>query len=204
MAHEFLRMAAKAAAVVVAAAGLAACGGGPQATGKIGPAGGTVAAAGVRLSIPAGALSREVQVQVNELPRREGEPRRIHLGPDDTTLARPATLVVTSDDGNAADERLVEIEHQGELEVEHGLETERHDEVEHGREAEIEHLGEFELREARTCDVACDAGFECDDGLCKAHPEDPSTVTSTATGSCPAGMELDASSGLCKPHGGGL
>jgi hypothetical protein len=201
MTHGILRVAAK-VAVVTVAAGLAACGGGAASSDKVGPAGGTVAAAGVRLSFPSGALSSEVQIQVTELPRREGEPRRVHVGPDDTVLAKPATLVVMSDDGDAADERLVEIEHGAEGEVEHGLETERHDEAEHGREAEIEHLGEFELRHAKVCDPGCGAGFECDDGVCKLHPEDPAPATSTA-GACPTGMERDATDGTCKPHGGG-
>jgi hypothetical protein len=204
MAHEILRMAAKAAVVVVAAAGLTACGGGPASSGKIGPAGGTVAAAGVKVSFPAGALSKETQIEVSELPRREGEPRRVHVGPDDTALSKPATIVMSSDDGNASDEKLVEIEHGAEGEIEHGIETERHDEAEHGREAEIEHLGEFELREAKVCDPGCDAGFECDDGLCKAHPEDPAVIGSTTATSCPIGMELDPTDGTCKAHGGGI
>lgn len=203
MAHEILRMAAKAAVVVVAAAGLAACGGGPASSGRIGPAGGTVAAAGVKVSFPAGALSRETQIEVSELPRREGEPRRVHVGPDDTVLSTPARIVVSSDDGNASDEKLVEIEHGAEGEIEHGLEGERHHEVEHGREAEIRHLGEFELREARVCTPGCDVGFECDDGLCKVHPEDPVMISSTTPTSCPIGMELDLSDGICKAHGGG-
>jgi hypothetical protein len=203
MAHEILRMAAKAAVVMVAAAGLTACGGGQASSSKVGPAGGTVATASVRVSFPPGALSKETQIEVTELPRSAGEPKRIHVGPDDTPLAKPATVVMMSDDGNAADEKLVEIDHSAQGEVEHGLETERHDAVEHGREAEVEHLGEFELREAKTCDVACGAGFECDDGLCKAHPEDdPAAIGSTTASSCPAGMELDPTDGLCKLHGG--
>jgi hypothetical protein len=196
-------MAAKVAVAMVAAAGLTACGGGVvQKAGNVGPAGGTVVAEGVRVTFPAGALSRETQIEVTELPRREGEPKRVHVGPDDASLAKPATIVMKSDDGNASDEKLVEIEHGAEGEIEHGIEVERHDEIEHGREAEVHHLGEFELREAKTCDVACGAGLECDDGVCKAHPEDdPSSISSTA--SCPSGMELDLSDGFCKPHGGG-
>lgn len=203
MAHEILRTVAKVAVGVVAAAGISACGGGQGGSGRIGPQGGTVVAAGARVSFPAGALSRETEIELSELPRREGEPRRIRVGPDDAALSRAATIVVTSDDGDAADERLVSIERQGELEIEHGLEVERHRESEHGREAEIRHLGEFELRHARACDVACGAGLECDDGACKPHgSDDPALVTSTAAGSCPAGWELDESDAICKPHGG--
>jgi hypothetical protein len=196
-----LRTVAKAAVVVVAAT-VAACGGGAgdSASGQIGPAGGAVTAAGVRVSFPAGALSKETQVTVTELPRREGEPRRVHIGPDDASLSKPATVMVSSDDGDASDEKLVEIEHGTEGEVEHALETERNDAAEHGREAEVEHLGEFELRHAKVCDPGCDVGFECDDGLCKPHAEDPAPVSSTTT--CPAGLELDVTDGICKPHGG--
>jgi hypothetical protein len=201
MAHETKRTVAK-VAVVVAAAALAACGGGMDSSGKIGPAGGAVTAAGVRVSFPPGALSKETQVTVTELPRREGESRRVHIGPDDTVLSKPATVVIRSDDGDASDEKLVEIEHGVEGEIEHGLETERHDEAEHGREAEVHHLGEFELRHARVCDVACGVGFECDDGICKVHEEDEDPANASSTTTCPVGMELDASDGICKPHGG--
>ena len=155
------------AAVVTAA--LTACGGGSSGA-RIGPEGGTVTTpTGVRLVIPAGALTGMTEIQVSEAPRHEGEPRHIEIEPHGLPLAVPGTLSVRSDDGNAADEKMVEIEHGPEMEIEHGLETEHHNEVEHGREAEIEHLGEFEVRDARVCDPACDAGLECDDGVCKPH-----------------------------------
>jgi hypothetical protein len=188
-------------AVAIVAAGLAACGGGAKpgaaSAATVGPAGGTVVAQGVRVSFPPGALSGQTQIEVTELPRHEGEPRRVHVGPDDTPLASPVTVVVRSDDGDASDEKLVTLEN----EIEHGIETEHHDQIEHGREAEVEHLGEFELRHARTCAVPCGAGFECDDGVCKAD-DDPVFAGSAASTSCPAGMELDLSDGFCKPHGG--
>jgi hypothetical protein len=138
-------------------------------------------------------------VTVTELPRGEGETRRVRIEPADARLGRPVTVRISSDDGNAADEKMVEIEHGPEGEIEHGIETERHRESEHAREAEVEHLGEFELRHARVCSAECGAGFECDDGVCKLHPED----AAAPAGTCPAGMELDASDGICKAHGGG-
>lgn len=168
MANETPRTMAKMAVVLMAAAATA-CGGGVAHSGTVGPAGGTVTGAGIAVAFPAGALSKEIVVSLTELPRGEGEGRRVHVGPDDTVLAKPVTITMRSDDGNAGDEKMVEIEHGAEGEIEHGLETERHDEVEHAREAEVHHLGEFELRDAKVCDPGCDAGFECDDGVCKLH-----------------------------------
>lgn len=205
MAHETLRKMAKAAVVMAAAATVTACGGAATSS-KVGPAGGTVAAAGVSVTFPAGALSKEIEVSVIELPRREGEGRRVHVGPDDTVLALPATLRISSDDGNASDEKMVEIEHRGGLEIEHGIETERHHAGEHAREAEVRHLGEYEVRHARACAVACGAGLECDDGVCKPHGGSlaPGSVPVPADGVCPAGMELEPTDGVCKPHGGAV
>jgi len=76
---------------------------------------------------------------------------------------------MSSDDGNASDEKMVEIDHGGSGEVEVEVENEHEVEAEHGREVEVEHLGEFELRPAKACTPACGAGLECDDGLCKPH-----------------------------------
>jgi len=115
-----------------------------------------------------GALSKETQISVSELPSGEGE-RRIEIEPSGLALATPSTLRVRSDDGNAHDERLVEIEHSASGEVEHSMTGEVENEVEHAREVEIHHLGTFEDRPARSCTPACDAGLECDDGVCKPH-----------------------------------
>jgi hypothetical protein len=217
-------------AVVVAAAGLAACGGGRSASATVGPAGGTVAtSSGVTLRVPPGAVPASVELRVVEPLRGEGQARRVRVEPLGVSFASPVTISIRSEDGDASDEKLVEIEHQGEVEVEHGIETERHDEAEHEREAEIGHSGEFEVRHAHVCDPGCDAGFECDDGLCKPHPEDEHPVTCEpacdagfecddgvcvphpedppAVGvcepACDPGLECDASDGICKPHGGG-
>jgi hypothetical protein len=168
MANGTLKAAAK-VAMSVMAAGLTACGGGSSHTSAIGPAGGTVSAVGVRVSIPPGALSRETQIEVTELSH-DATGHKVHVGPDDAALAKPVSIEMDSDDGNAADEKMVEIEHGagGETEVEVG--TEHAVEAEHGREVEVEHLGEFELRPARVCAPACGAGSRCDDGVCKPNP----------------------------------
>jgi hypothetical protein len=168
MTTRTLKAAAKVAMAVVAAAGLSACGGGSSHASTIGPAGGTVSAAGVKVSIPAGALSKETQIQVTDISH-DDKGHRVHIGPDDVTLSKPASIVMVSDDGNPSDEKMVEIEHgvEGETEVE--IENEHEVEVEHGREIEVEHLGEFELRPAKVCEPACGAGTHCDDGVCKAN-----------------------------------
>ena len=168
MANTNLKAMAKAAVAVSMAAGLAACGAGQSHSSKIGPGGGTVAAAGVKVTFPAGALSQETQIEVTEL-EHDAQGHRVHIGPDDVSLGKPVSISMSSDDGNASDEKMVEIDHGGSGEVEVEVENEHEVEAEHGREVEVEHLGEFELRPAKACTPACGAGLECDDGLCKPH-----------------------------------
>ena len=162
--------------VMVVGVALPACGGagsnnaraGSSSSAMIGPDGGTVSAGGATLVVSKGALSKETEITVSELPSGEGE-RRIEIEPAGLVLGAASKLSVRSDDGNATDERLVEIEHGPEGEVEHAITGEVENEVEHAREAEIEHLGTFEDRPAHACTPACDVGLECDDGVCKPH-----------------------------------
>jgi hypothetical protein len=164
------------AALVVGAVAVSACGGAAgngggsaaSASASVGPAGGTISTGAVTLRVSPGAVSSQTEITVSELPSGEGE-RRIEIEPRGLALGASATLTVRSDDGNAHDERLVELEHSAMGEVEHALEGEVENEVEHAREAEIHHLGTFEDRPARACTPACDAGLECDDGVCKPH-----------------------------------
>jgi hypothetical protein len=208
----------------LAASTLAACGN-AGSKGTIGPSGGSLrTASGVTLSVAAGALTTETQIEIVDAAPRHGEHRRIQLEPRGLKLSGKATVTVVVDDSKGP-VKLVEVETEhgaeGEVEVEHALETEHGVEVEteHGREAEIDHLGELEVRDAAPCDPVCADGLECDDGLCKAHHEDPagtddppkvddSTPPATDPGTppattCPAGQELDPSDGTCKVHGGG-
>ena len=148
--------------------GSAGSGGGSSTAAVIGPSGGTVSAGAVALTVSPGALSKETQISVTELPSGEGQ-RRIEIEPRGLALAAPSRLSVRSDDGNAHDERLVEIEHSSSGEIEHSMTGEVENEVEHSREVEIHHTGTFEDRPALACSTPCDVGFECDDGVCKAH-----------------------------------
>lgn len=156
------------AVAVSACGGAARNGGGSSASAVVGPAGGTISTAGVTLAVSPGALSTGTQITVSELPSGEGE-RRIEIEPRGLALGASATLTVRSDDGDAHDERLVELEQSAAGEVEHAIAGEVENEVEHAREAEIDHLGTFEDRPARTCAPACDTGLECDDGACVPH-----------------------------------
>lgn len=217
--------------LTLAAATLAACGN-ASSKGTIGPEGGTLTSpSGVTLKVAPGAVATETQIEIVDAAPRHGEHRRIELEPRGLKLSGKATVTVRVDDSKGAVKLVeVEVEHgaEGEVEVEHALETEHGVEVEteHAREAEIDHLGTLEVRDAAPCDPPCGTGFECDDGVCKAHPEDasgnddppkaddsgatPSTdpgtppVTDPVTGAatCPAGQELDATDGTCKAHGG--
>jgi hypothetical protein len=208
----------------LAASTLAACGN-AGSKGTIGPNGGTVhTLSGVTLSVAAGAVAAGTQIEIIDVAPRHGEHRRIQLEPRGLQLSGKATVTVVVDDSKGP-VKLVEVETQhraeGEVEVEHSLETEHgvQVETEHGREAEIDHLGELEVRDAAPCDPVCGSGLECDDGVCKAHQEDPVNHSDPTKGddsappatdpgappatTCPAGQELDTSDGVCKDHGGG-
>jgi hypothetical protein len=239
--------------LVAVAATIAACSGnGGSASGKVGPAGGVLRTqSGVTLTVPKGAIAAETELRIREAQPRDGAVRRIELEPRDLKLGARVTVSVRSGT-DAAGLKLVGIEQGPGGEVEHALEAERHDARDDAREAELEHLGTLEVRHGATCDPACDAtqecddgvckappeapatcdpacgagfecdggvcnpepehpamcdpacdaGFECDDGVCKAHPEDPAPASGTTPVTCPDGMELDASDGICEPHGG--
>ncbi|HET7826332.1 MAG TPA: hypothetical protein VFK90_13435 [Anaeromyxobacter sp.] len=219
--NQTLRIATRTTLTALLAVVLAACGGaGTSGSAKIGPQGGTVTTqSGFRLSVPAGALSSEVQIDVHEVAPGDGATRRFEIQPEHLLLSSKAHISV-QEGANDGAMKLVEIEN----EVEHALENEMENEVEHSREADVDHLCVVELRHQHACAVACDPGFECDDGVCKAHPEDPKTVCDPACAAgfhceqgacvadpndapppgsgCPPGTELDPSTGLCKAHGG--
>jgi len=157
------------AAVLSLAALVSACSGGSSKSTTIGAAGGFLTtSSGITLTVPAGALARETEVRVVETQPRDGAMARVALEPANLALAAPATVAFKVEDGNV---RLSEIEHGPEGEVRHGLEKHRHG----GRgevEVEVHRLGEIEMEHGLTCDAACGTGFECDDGVCKAHAED--------------------------------
>ena len=145
---------------------IAACSGHDPKSKSIGAAGGSIStASGITLRVPAGALSQPTDVTIVESAPRDGTMARVSLQPAGLALAAPATLSFKVEDGNV---KLAEVEHGPEGEVRTELEKHRHTgEV----EVEVEHLGEVEMEHGLTCQVACDAGFECDDGACKPHDE---------------------------------
>jgi len=146
---------------------IAACSGHDPMSTSIGAAGGSVTTqSGITLRVPAGALSQPTELRIVETPPRDGAMARVELEPRGLALAAPATLAFKVEDANV---RLSEVEHGPEGEVRHELEKRRHaGEV----EVEVHRLGELEMEHGLTCEVACGAGFECDDGLCKVHVED--------------------------------
>jgi hypothetical protein len=154
---------------------LTACSGGARSSGTIGAAGGSVTTpSGLKLSVPAGALAQPTELRIVEVEPGAGAMARIQLEPRDLVLAAPATLTLKVEDGNV---RVSEVEHAAEGEVKHQLDKQRHDasgEV----EVEVHHLGELEVEHGTACSAACDTGFECDDGVCKADDsgvDDPAT-----------------------------
>jgi hypothetical protein len=140
-----------------------------RSAGTIGTRGGVLStASGVTLHIAPGALAAPTEIRIVESQPRDGAMARLEVEPHGLALAVPATLTFRVEDGNV---KVSEIEHGAEGEVRHALAKTRHDasgEV----EVEVEHLAEVELEHGLTCEVACDAGFECDDGVCQAHVED--------------------------------
>jgi hypothetical protein len=146
---------------------IAACSGHDPMSTSIGAAGGSVTtASGITLRVPAGALAGATEVGIVETQPRDGAMARVEIEPRGLALATPASLSFRVEDGNV---RLAEVEHGPEGEIRHELERRRHTgEV----EVHLRHLGEIEMEHGLTCDVACGAGFECDDGVCKVHVED--------------------------------
>jgi hypothetical protein len=152
---------------------LAACGGsaGSSSGTVIGPAGGTVKAAGVTLTVAPGAVKSPTEFQILEDHPKDGASRRIEIEPKDLPLAAPSKLHIEVEKEDSSTMKMVEMEGaESETEVEHGIETEVDDHADNAREAEIEHTGTFEVREAKVCDPACASGSHCDDGVCKPNP----------------------------------
>ncbi|HET9552492.1 MAG TPA: hypothetical protein VFP50_05945 [Anaeromyxobacteraceae bacterium] len=157
------------------AALVSACSGSSRSQGSIGTAGGSVrTASGITLSVPAGALKSETEIRIVESEPQAGKMAQIELEPHGLQLDKPATLSFKTDDPNV---KLAEVEHGPEGEVR--TELQKHDgagEV----EVEVEHLGEVEMEHGAACDPACGSGMECDDGVCKPHVEDAAPAAGTA------------------------
>jgi hypothetical protein len=172
------------------AALVSACAGGSHTQSSIGAAGGSVStASGITLRVPAGALSSETQIQIVESEPQDGAMARVDLEPKGLQLEKPATLSFKTDDANV---KVAEVEHGPEGEVR--TELAKHDgqgEV----EVEVEHLGEVEMEHGMACDPACGTGMECDDGVCKAHVEDPAPTATAPTATTPASTPVVDDSG---------
>lgn len=157
------------ALAAVLATALAACGGSAPKTSqsaRIGPQGGALSTqSGFTLSVPAGALSQEVEIQVNETEPNDGASHRFELEPRDVKLNASVhmSMKLGSDDSTM---KMVEVDDNG---TEHALENEHDDAAEHSRDADMDHLGNVEIRHQKACTPTCDAGLECDDGVCKPH-----------------------------------
>jgi hypothetical protein len=160
-------------AAVVAAAMAVGCGGsGREDAQRLGPDGGQVQASGLTLTVPAGALQTEVEIEV-ELVRVAGAVQAVELRPADLQLSLPVTVTFHPEDRAAGALGVVEVRHEhhaGEVEVEHGIEVEVEHQVqtEHGIEFQIRHLGHFELRHRGGDDQGLRVEPGDDNGV---HPE---------------------------------
>jgi hypothetical protein len=148
---------------------LAACSGAasPSSAGTIDAAGGSLRTeSGITLTVPPGALARETEIRIVESEPAEGKMARVVLEPRGLALAAPATVAFEVEDRNVV---VTEIEHGPEGEVRREMEKRNGTgEV----EVEVEHLGELEVEHGLICDPGCGDGLECDDGVCKPHGED--------------------------------
>jgi hypothetical protein len=185
-----------AAAVAIVAAGCGSTSPGTalsSQTATVGAAGGTLRTGAVTVSIPAGALSDDVQVTVREAePHHAGAVARVELEPRDLRLGASAVVVVRVDDRNG---RVKMSDDSGNL-----VQVEIEDPNHHTFKTVEDRLGavEVEIEHGRVCTTACAANEECDDGVCKPHAEDDGAATCSTP--CASGLECD--DGACKPHGG--
>jgi hypothetical protein len=213
--------------VAVAVVALAACGGSsqPATTQTVGSAGATLKTSTSALTIPAGAVTQNVEVTLREAePRHQGRAARVEVEPRGLALAVPGRLSVQVDDTNAkvkmhdANDDLVQVEVEdrnhgswkttmsklGEIEVEleHGVACSPACAA--GQECDDGACKvHVEDSHAKVCDPLCASGQECDDGVCKAHGEmEPGGAGGAiCTPACGSGLECD--NGICKPHKGG-
>jgi hypothetical protein len=190
-----LKNAFLATAIAIVASGCGAPGTGARAsqTALVGAAGGTLRAGAVTVSIPAGALSDDVQVTLREAePRHAGAVARAELEPNDLPLAANALVSVRVDDRNG---RVKMFDDAGQL-----VQVEVEDPSHHTFKTIEDRLGavEVEVEHGAACTTACAANEECDDGICKPHEEDAAAASCSTV--CASGLECD--DGICKPHGG--
>jgi hypothetical protein len=175
---------------------LVGCGGAAstqQASRVVGSAGATLKVGGAALSIPAGALSDDVQVTIREAePRHAGRAARIEVEPGGLKLAKAGMLSVKIDDSNSRVRMLASDDV-----AEHLVEVEPEDRAHHAFKTSMSQLGavEVEVEHMAACSTACAASEECDDGVCKPHVEDGAACADV----CASGLECD--DGACKAHG---
>ena len=121
------------------------CGSSGETKARIGAEGGSVATAGVRLAIPAGALQAETEIRMREVEPGRGHEREIELEPRGLVLASPATVSFPVSDDPANHEVEIETEHGVEVQVEHPAGHEVGDD--HPRvTASVSRLGKVSLR----------------------------------------------------------
>jgi hypothetical protein len=181
---------------------LTACGGagdssdGAQTSATVGAAGGTLRAGSATLTVPAGALSSDVQVTLREAAPQAGRAARVEIEPRGLALGQAGVLAVRVDDSNGR-VRMMRVDDG----PEHAVQVELEDRVHHLHKTVVTQFGVFEveIEHGRVCSPGCAASEECDDGLCKPHLEHLGTGVACDS-LCASGLECD--DGFCKPHGG--
>lgn len=193
-----------AVAAVVMSLGFVGCG-----SNVVGPSGGTVRSArGALVEVPRGAVETEVELQIREVERRNGELEAVEIEPAELELKRPVRVELQ----RGEDEREQEVVHR-EGEDDRQLADVRDDRVSGRVESRTLKLGRFSVRlrealeheaaekeaeHARACSPVCETGFECDDGVCKPHAEAEAEHARSCTPACATGLECD--DGVCKAH----
>jgi len=183
-----------AAAVSIVAAGCGSSAPGASQSALVGPAGATLRAGAVTVSIQAGALSSPVQVTLREAePHHAGAVARVELEPNDLPLAAPALVSVQVDDRNG---HVKMLDDAGNL-----VQVELEDPNHHTFKTVEDRLGaiEVEVEHGAACASVCAASEECDDGVCKPHVGE-NAAAAVCSPVCASGLECD--DGACQPHGG--
>ncbi len=146
-------------AVSFAVLAAAACGTSSDGSTTLGPTGGTLRTANVRLDIPAGALQTQTQISIREMQGPIGTVRRVEIQPSGLALAAPARISMR-DDGSQGPFRLQN--QQGS-----GLGRYCQDPSWHQHSGDLSHLGTVDLSHGAACNPACAAGQYCVDGVCR-------------------------------------
>ncbi len=150
-------------------------------TATLGPAGGTLKTANVRLDVPAGALQAQTQITVRETQGPSGTVRRVEIDPTGLALAAPARVSMR-DDGSRGPFRMGHVQNQQWSALGRYCE----DASWHQHSGDLPQLATVDLAHGAVCNPACAANQYCVDGVCRT----PDALCSECGAACgPSGCD---------------